>query len=205
MGRHTIHLWVEYHRKKEEKYVYYPAVKDDEGNVIDEEDSKILGTEWTTLWVWGEFLTNDILMAALLAQFSEGNSDEKETRGLPKDVSVDVKKNILSYSTSHEVFSSFDNIYSSDPIDIERFRTINGPGAGDIHMDIEVCKPNPRFYGFGWCDAKELESCVKKVYYDENTKKYNPDAIDWLVLLGAMNTLNNMDNIECRAVFWFED
>ena len=194
MGRHTIHLWVEYHRKKEEKYVYYPAVKDDEGNVIDEEDSKILGTEWTTLWGWREFLTEDILMAALLAQFSKWDSDEKETRGLPEDVSEDVKKNFFSYSVSHEAFSS-------DPIDIERY----GPGVGNIHMDAEMCKPYPRFYGFGWCDAKELESCVKKVYYDENTKKYNPDAIDWLVLLGAMNTLNNMDNIECRAVFWFED
>ena len=195
MGRHTIHLWVEYHRKKEEKYVYYPAVKDDEGNVIDEEDSKILGTEWTTLWSWREFLTDDILMAALLAQFSEWDSDEKGKRGLPEDVSVDVKKNILSYSTPHEAFSSFDNLYPSDPIDIERY----GPGVGNIHI------PNPHFYGFGWCDAKELESCVKKVYYDENSKKYSPEAIDWLVLLGAMKTLDGMDNIECRAVFWFED
>lgn len=191
MGRHTIHLWVEYHRKKEEKHVYYPAVKDDEGNVIDEEDSKILGTEWTTLWGWREFLTNDILMAALLAQFSEGDSDEKETRGLPEDVSADVKQNTLSHSVSHESHSSLEY----DPIGLERF----------IDMDIEIRKPNPRFYDFGWCNAKELEDCVNKVYYDENTKKYNPDAIDWLVLLGAMKTLDGMDNIECRAVFWFEN
>ena len=114
-----------------------------------------------------------------------------------------LRRIFFSYSVSHEAFSSFDNPFSSDPIDIERY----GPGVGNIHMDAEMCKPKPypRFYGFGWCDAKELESCVKKVYYDENTKKYNPDAIDWLVLLGGMKTLDGMDNIECRAVFWFEN
>ena len=33
MANNIIHLWVEYHRKKEEKYVCYPAVKDDDGNI----------------------------------------------------------------------------------------------------------------------------------------------------------------------------
>lgn len=211
MANKTIHLWIEYHRKKEEKFVYYPAVKDDDGNIIDEEESKVLDTEWKTSCGWTEFLYHDILMAESLAQIGE---DEKEPRGLPEDASLEVKEHtLLFYGKTHLSWeldlSEARPLIGDRPIFGEGFGAGFGPpppefvdSPGDIPVD--AIAPNPRYNGFSWCNAKELEDCVKENYYNENTKKYSPEAMNWIILLGAMKTLDGMDNIESRAVFWFE-
>lgn len=201
MANNIIHLWVEYHRKKEEKYVCYPAVKDDDGNIIDEEESKVLDTKWKASWGWTQFLYTDHLMAVSLTETTEDDSDEKKLRGLPDDVSFEVKQSTLSLLEEEHLHYPGDEPFPTPYLMGNGF----GQGFGDIDMHIEKRGLNPRFHDFSWCNAKELEDCIKKNYYDEETQKYNPDAIDWLILLGAMNALNNIDNIECRVVFWFEN
>lgn len=216
MANKTIHLWVEYHRKKEEKFVYYPAVKDDDGNIIDEEESKVLDTKWKASWGWKEFLYNDILMEESLTRIGEG---EKEPRGLPEDASLTVKKEHTLLFNDKTHLSWEVDLSEARPLIGDRPLLGEGFGVGfgppppmfvdspidmDKDMSVEAKAPNPRYNGFSWCNAKELEDCIKENYYNENTKKYSPEAIDWIILLGAMKALDSMDNMESRAVFWFE-
>lgn len=213
-----IHLRLERRLKKDKKVVILPEEKDENGNVIRKEISRIRSSKiWNNCYIfdsdntWGDRCYGMFALLNNVRNQWENELKPLEDRGFPTDACNHTKEcySLKIWDKDEELPDwAEDNGYVSQKranewlekgystkVYLTNFRTGEN--------DEEYLVSDPDAHSPSWCTTKEMEKCINQIFKDENGN-WNGDYIEWVALLNTMKGYELSGEYECRAVFWFD-
>lgn len=161
---------------------------------------------------WGDRVYGMFAKLADVRNYFSKKINPIPQRGFPKDACDDTKsaysyivisdekfdanKDYYEYSDTHYINESKANSWLKDGLSEE----MQPFGNTDLRKitDPDAHSPN-------WCSTKEMEECIKEIFWNEEKQEWIGDYIEWFALLGAMKGVEYNGVYECRAVFWFDN
>lgn len=198
-----IHLHVEYRRRKEEKVVIREAEYNEEGNVVKQELSYNLDTDWKKFQAYGfeEFSDRIYGMFAVLSNVRNYNDlPPIEIRGFPQDASIPVQLKYLLRIVKDDEIEKYEDRYDYS---VCSESNANKWGGKRFTINGDEYTEHPDWHSPNWCTTAEMEHAIETVFKENG--KYSGDYIAWLGLLGLMKGLETDGRYECRAVYWFDN
>lgn len=161
---------------------------------------------------WGDRVYGMFAKLADVRNYFRKKINPIPQRGFPKDACDDTKsaysyivisddefdanKDYYEYSDTHYINESKANSWLKDGLSEE----MQPFGNTDLRKitDPDAHSPN-------WCSTKEMEECIKEIFWNEEKQEWIGDYVEWFALLGAMKGVEYNGVYECRAVFWFDN
>ena len=135
-------------------------------------------------------------------------------RGFPEDACENTKDAYCCFVVSDEKYDTNPDYYKNSCFSWVPEREANVWVEKGYSKEIDT-KPfgnstirrisGPDWHSPNWCTTKEMEDCIKEIFWNEKEQKWTGDYIEWFALLGAMKGVESSGSFECRAVFWFDN